>query len=145
MADQLHVEHGSRPWRPTDGSELVAVLDRYDMPTMGIIRQAGRLFVFWCVEGHTSSANLWAYAPIEDAEAEELQRTDFDSAEAFDAHFEELVSRKPVWLVFHRDPEGVLFVVGEVDEQEGTRDLWQSFRAGLRDQVQGSESLHPLG
>jgi hypothetical protein len=74
MTDQIHLRLGARPWRPADTARPVKVLNFYDTPLAGILKQHRRFFLFECLEGETQSANLWAYVPISRRDARRLAR-----------------------------------------------------------------------
>jgi hypothetical protein len=74
MTDQIHLRLGAQPWRPADTVRPGKVLNHYDFPLAGILKQHGGYFLFECLEGEVQSANLWAYVPITRAAARKLGR-----------------------------------------------------------------------
>lgn len=73
MSNLIEISIGARPWLPSENAEAVAEFDRYDIPTCGLVRQDGKLFVFDCAEGHLMEGNVWIYAYVSDDEAGDLE------------------------------------------------------------------------
>src|SRR5438874_644462 len=82
MHDAIAVKRGAVPWRPADDAELVIEYDRLDVPTIGVVRQAGTEYLFRCVSGHGSTVSFWTYGRIDDAHRARLEAA--DGAKAFD-------------------------------------------------------------
>jgi hypothetical protein len=78
MDQQIHLRLGAEPWRPADTARLSKVLNHYDVPLAGILKQHGSYFLFECLEGEVQDANLWAYVPIRRATARRLARLTSD-------------------------------------------------------------------
>jgi len=74
MSDQIHLSIGAEPWLPSDTAKIDKVLNHYDIPLAGIIQQHRKYFLFECLDGHGSSANVWAYAPISRQERRQLRK-----------------------------------------------------------------------
>ena len=74
MSDQIHLGLGAHPWRPADTARPGKILNHYDIPLAGILRQHGACFLFECLEGEVEATNLWAYVPISRATARKLGR-----------------------------------------------------------------------
>jgi len=72
MTDQIHLRLGARPWCPADTARPGKVLNFYDIPLAGILRQHRRYFLFECLEGETQDASLWTYVPIARRDARRL-------------------------------------------------------------------------
>lgn len=72
MSDQIRLRIGAEPWRPTDAAKIKKVLNHYDVPLAGIIRQHRKSYLFECLDGHGNGGNLWAYAEITRAERRQL-------------------------------------------------------------------------
>lgn len=83
MSDQINLSIGEAPWRPSGDSRVVLELNRYDMPTAGVLFQAGCYYLFECLEGATQSFNVWAYAPVTEYEKNLL--ADLSGRELFEA------------------------------------------------------------
>jgi hypothetical protein len=75
MADQIMIQDGALPWEPTGGSELIETYGYYDQPTLGLIRQAGHLYVFRRVD-FGDRYSVWAYALLEDEEVARLSEVE---------------------------------------------------------------------
>ncbi len=73
MGDQLSLEPGRAPWKPSKDAELVETLLYNNMPLVGVIRQYGHLYVFRCVEGFADDTHVWAYMLIQDADLAQLR------------------------------------------------------------------------
>jgi hypothetical protein len=89
MSDQIQLAIGAPPWRPSYDAELVAEYRRYDMPTAGIVSQAGCHYLFECLEGHVMNVNTWAYAPLLKKEEEKFCNL-LDDAQAMAAAMDEI-------------------------------------------------------
>jgi hypothetical protein len=74
MTDQIHLRLGARPWRPADTARPGRVLNHYDIPLAGILKQHRNYFLFECLEGEVQDVNLWAYVPISRGTARKLAR-----------------------------------------------------------------------
>lgn len=48
-------------------------LHRYDMPLIGVVRQANDLHLFHCIEGQVDSTQVWTYTRITPQELETLR------------------------------------------------------------------------
>lgn len=105
MGDKITIEPGSPPWEPGYDSEIVSVLARLDVPTAGVLRQAGHPYLFWCVEGPNEHTSLWAYTLLEEDEVRELDSITTPS-EGFQ-RVSELLTRGPVTVAMAKDGEGV--------------------------------------
>jgi hypothetical protein len=93
--NHLELRLGARPWQPTDSTRLVTELDFYDMPTAGILEQAGSPVLFICVDGQGTHVTVWVYAPLEVAEAEALAA--MQGREAVESEMKRLFRSKP-WV-----------------------------------------------
>ncbi len=107
MADQVSLQPGFPPWQPAADAELVRTFSYYDMPLIGVIRQAGALYLFLCVEGQSGSENLWAYALIQEDEASTLDRLVREPNE-FDSTLKTLTLGKPLVVALAREGHGVV-------------------------------------
>lgn len=107
MADQISLQPGFAPWEPAADAQLARTLNFYDMPLIGLIRQAGALYLFTCVEGHTAAENLWAYALVQDEEGSSLARAAKD-AEDFDALVRGIVADRSVVVALAREDQGIV-------------------------------------
>ncbi len=74
MTGQIHLRLGAQPWRPADTARPSKILNHYDIPLAGILKQHGSFFLFECLEGEVQEANLWAYVPISRTTARRLRR-----------------------------------------------------------------------
>lgn len=127
MADQIAIQDGGRPWKPSGGSELVETYGYYDQPTLGLIRQAGLPYVFRCVDLVDDRFSLWAYALIKDDEAALLSE-----AEDLPLALAEVTAGKP-FTVALAEEEGGIFEWWFLDELEGSPSILDSeaIRRGL--------------
>lgn len=76
MSDQIQLAVGAVPWCPSPDARMIAEYARYDMPLSGLIEQAGRTYLFECIEGAGMDFNVWAYAPITGRQIASLNRLD---------------------------------------------------------------------
>jgi hypothetical protein len=74
MTDQIHLRLGAHPWRPADTARPVKILNHYDIPLAGILKQHGSYFLYECLEGETQDVNLWVYVPVSRGTARKLAR-----------------------------------------------------------------------
>src|SRR5215211_279598 len=118
MADQIAIQDGAPPWKPSGGSEVVETYGYYDQPTLGLIRQAGLPYVFRCVDLVDDRFSLWAYALIKDQEAALLAE-----AEDLPRALAEVTAGKP-------------FTVALAEEEGGIFEWW------FLDELKGSPSIH---
>jgi hypothetical protein len=127
MADQIAIQDGGQPWKPSGGSELVETYGYYDQPTLGLIRQAGLPYVFRCVDLVDDRFSLWAYALIKDDEAALLSE-----AEDLPLALAEVTAGKP-FTVALAEEEGGIFEWWFLDELEGSPSILDSeaIRRGL--------------
>jgi hypothetical protein len=54
---------------------MIRELDRWDIPTAGILRhrRRGQYWLFRCLDGASSPRSVWAYAAVSRAEVRELK------------------------------------------------------------------------
>jgi hypothetical protein len=65
MAKWLRLEKGHAPWQPAPDAELIQVMDQFNFPTLGVVRQDDQGFLFRCLYGHNEDESLWVYASLE--------------------------------------------------------------------------------
>lgn len=96
VSDLIQLRIGERPWLPTPKTESVAIFDRYDMPTSGLLKQGPHLYVFDCVEGHAMVGNIWIYAAVSRDEADALTDAEGDD---FNRLFDEAFTGRDIMAV----------------------------------------------
>jgi hypothetical protein len=74
VGSQIHLRLDAKPWQAADTARPRKVLNHYDVPLAGILKQHGAFFLFECLDGEAGSANLWAYVPISRAAARRMSR-----------------------------------------------------------------------
>jgi hypothetical protein len=81
MNNRINLELGRLAWSPSRGWRMTRELNRWDMPTAGILKQRlrRRYFLFRCMTGATGRYNVWAYAPLTAGEVRELKRLTGDA------------------------------------------------------------------
>lgn len=85
MSDQLLPQQAARPWLPADNVRELRILNRYNIPLTGLIEQDGVIYLYACLLGELEDLNIWAYAPLRDAELQRLTSlTDDDLNAAID-------------------------------------------------------------
>ncbi|MEV0160577.1 hypothetical protein AB0M50_00850 [Nonomuraea fuscirosea] len=72
MRELVSLQFGAKPWQPSETSRVIAVYDKHDRPTCGLIDQQGRTFLFDCIEGHAWDVNVWAYVEVTEDQVEKL-------------------------------------------------------------------------
>ena len=116
VSDQIGLAIGATPWEPSGDSKIEQVYDRYDMPTAGVLSQAGCVFLFECIEGAVQQFNFWAYAPLLGWERENLSRL---SGAALLAAMDEIWRTRDVTVALAVDDRILTgAVVGETTIQE---------------------------
>ncbi|HEY9564766.1 MAG TPA: hypothetical protein VIR30_13450 [Nocardioides sp.] len=93
MRPVISVQRGAVPWQPANDAELVATFNKFNVPTIGVVRQDGVEYLFRCVSGHGSVVTAWTYgrldhdrrAAIEAAEGREAIDAALRSAARFPA------------------------------------------------------------
>lgn len=75
MNEHIELRLGSNPWKPAPNMRMVLELNRYDIPTEGILKQKfrNRRFLFRCIAGATGEYSAWAYVPLLPAEVRSLK------------------------------------------------------------------------
>lgn len=131
MSDVITITTGERPWRPTDDSELVAVLHRFTIPLVGVIKQDGNHFLFWCIVGHAAEENAWGYACVEEGSWTNLAEA---SDKEFDERLRELVGRRATKFAMANDERGVGASV-ELDPPASFDDVFVQGMGKLRDKI----------
>jgi hypothetical protein len=127
MADQIVIQDGAPPWKPSGGSEVEETYGYYDQPTLGLIRQAGLPYVFRCVDLVDDRFSVWAYALIKDQEAALLAE-----AEDLPRALAEVTAGKPFTVALAEEAGGI-FEWWFLDELEGSPSILDSeaIRRGL--------------
>jgi len=120
MADQLAIQDGAHPWKPSGGSELVETYGYYDQPTLGLIRQAGLPYVFRCVDLVDDYYSVWAYALIEDREVAQLS-----DAEDLQLALAGVTAGKPLTVALAHEEAGI-FEWWFIDELGGSPSILDS-------------------
>lgn len=105
MSEQIAIEQGREPWLPSADAELVRTLHFYDMPLIGVVRQAGTLHLFRCIEGHVDTNNLWAYTTLDEAELATIDAAELD---ALNDVIDRIVDGRPVVVALSREGDGIL-------------------------------------
>lgn len=72
MPELVQLRFGAEPWKPSETSRVIAVYDKHDRPTCGLIEQQEHTFLFDCIEGHAWDVNVWAYVEVTDDQVTEL-------------------------------------------------------------------------
>lgn len=93
MSDQMHLDIDERPWLGSSDATPGEVFDRYNMPTCGLLKLDGMDYLFQCVEGVATDANVWVYAPLTHFEAAILIDAEGDE---FEQHVLGILSGRPV-------------------------------------------------
>jgi len=65
MVDRMALMERFPPWEPSAVARMVRTYLFYDVPRIGVIAQAGDLYLFRCVEGYADEAQVWAYIGID--------------------------------------------------------------------------------
>jgi hypothetical protein len=73
MSDLIEISLEARPWQPTPSTDSIVVLDEYNIPLAGIVRQGGVPYLYVCAAGEEAEANVWLYALLESEEIERLE------------------------------------------------------------------------
>ncbi len=116
MSDQIQLDVRAAPWSPAADATPGEVFDYYDMPLAGELTQQGAKFIFQCLEGVVAGANVWLYAPVGEAELDELKTLD---GRAFDEAMWRVMSTRTVTIAFAADDQ---IVAGGVLDKWTIRD-----------------------
>jgi hypothetical protein len=68
----LRPERDARPWLPVSTAAPGLVLNEYDIPLAGLVRQNETTNLYVCLVGELEPLNIWAYAPLRESEVAEL-------------------------------------------------------------------------
>lgn len=107
MGDQIKIQHGADPWRPTDDAEIIDSFLQYDFPRIGILRQGGNEYLFACID-EFRSLGLWAYTLIDRGDEARLR----EISQVVVEHFES--TSRPITLVL-ADERGIIHAADFVD------------------------------
>lgn len=145
MSDHIELQIGAAPWQPDGNTSIIEELDRYNVPTMGILEQHGVMYCFELIEGHVQDMNVWIYTPLSKVEAKELCRA---SGQEIDTLLARMQQDRPVMAALAAEnaiQQATAVKTEGLDTQElvatavrELRNLLQRERAGLR-------SLTPAG
>lgn len=73
---RIHLEAGVRPWEAASDVTPVSVYHEWNVPLIGLVRQAGNHYLFACLLGEESdTSSVWAYAPMSTDEIQSLEST----------------------------------------------------------------------
>jgi hypothetical protein len=64
MSDQIRLEVGHQPWKPSPDSQMVVEYQYYDIPLSGILEQDGQQYMFVCLDGADENLSVWWYTLI---------------------------------------------------------------------------------
>jgi hypothetical protein len=110
MSDAIHIERGAEPWKPTEATEVVEVLHQFSIPLVGVVRQEGVLFLYWCVTGHAGPENAWAYARVHEGDVGTLRAA--QGSEAFADALRSVVDDRVCSFAIASDDKGIIESVG---------------------------------
>lgn len=76
MTEPMKPELGALPWKPTRTLRMVRELNRWDVPTAGILKHRWRrlYYLFRCLDGASAQYSVWAYARLDRSDVRELGR-----------------------------------------------------------------------
>lgn len=101
------LKEGFQPWGPSPEARLVEVLDRYNVPQIGILEDAAHSYVFQCVEGQVGKWSLWTYHQVDSYDLIVLR--DLDGQDAFDAFLARLFEdNRPFAAAISNRDEGIV-------------------------------------
>jgi hypothetical protein len=145
MSDLISLRRGARPWAPAFANDEAAeVLDYYDMPLAGILRQHGAYFLFQCLEGQLDTTNLWAYVLLEPWEVEQLRSADEDQLDdAIERTFYK--SRRDITVAIATEELGIVLsvVVTAYDDTRQTliRSALDKFKRVIDEEVRAVKAV----
>lgn len=73
MSSLLLPQKGAHPWLPADNVLPIQVLNEYNVPLIGLVRQSEAMYLYACLVGELDDLNIWAYARLSDAEVDRLE------------------------------------------------------------------------
>ena len=106
MTDHIHIEKGRPPHSPSESTEELAVYHRFTIPLVGLIKQGGVPYLYWCVVGHSAPESAWAYARL-DGETDANRLLEVESV-AFDAELRRLVDGRVSSFALASDEGGIV-------------------------------------
>ena len=68
----LQPERDAQPWLPASTAVQGLVLNEYDIPLAGLVKQNETTYLYVCLVGELEPLNIWAYAPLRESEVAEL-------------------------------------------------------------------------
>lgn len=119
MTAHISLSLGRHPWQPAPGIRMVTELGHWDMPTEGILKQRfrNRYFLFRCIAGATGTFNLWAYVPLEPAEARKLKTLVGPDLASF---VDEVMRNRPFMIALAEEGRGIVHASeGRIDVKSG--------------------------
>lgn len=73
MSDQIRLEAGHQPWKPSSSSKIVVEYQYYDIPLSGVLEQEGQEYLFVCMDGADENVSVWWYTLINPEQRELIE------------------------------------------------------------------------
>jgi hypothetical protein len=109
MVDRIQLGKHYSPWEPSSDAQLLATYLYYDIPRIGVVAQHGEAYLFRCIEGYADDIHVWAYAPIQATELEELDKANGDPK---------------IWDILRRVTLGIPMSFAVASDSEGILSVW---------------------
>ncbi len=131
------IKQGRLPWSPSPATRDLDVWDEYEYPRAGTFSSEGETVFFMAVEAFENRLSLWAYACLTSAEARDLAKAEFDSADSLREFAEELLGARKVVFALADD---LLIRRWSVADSEGpVYDLAIDFLNSVLESIKGSQ------
>jgi hypothetical protein len=124
------LKEGFRPWEPSPEARLVEVLDRYNVPQVGVLEDAAHHYIFQCVEGQAGNWSLWTYHQVDTSDLAVLR--DVEGQDAVDAFLARLFEdNRPFAAAVSSRDEGIVQHVLVTEGLHG-REVFPAVAAALK-------------
>jgi len=139
VTEPITPELGALPWKPKRGVKLVRELNRWDVPTAGILRTRGRRYqLFRCLDGASGQYSAWAYVAITRKQARELSHLVGEELRQRQAA---LFLGAPLTLALAEENEGVVHrTKGQLVEGDPEPKLAPDVRRRVKEEIEDQAS-----
>lgn len=136
MTEQNIPDLGALPWKPKRGMKLVRELNRWDVPTAGILRDWRRQYVlFRCLDGASGQYSVWAYVRLTRAEARDLMAL---RGEELRQRQTRLMADRTLSLAVAEEDDGVIHrFTGRLKQSEPEPRLDPAVGQRVQDEIEG--------
>ncbi|WP_435211182.1 hypothetical protein [Streptomyces sp. bgisy034] len=139
MTEQITPDLGALPWKPQRGMKMVRELNRWDVPTAGILRNwRGHYQLFRCLDGASGQYSVWAYIELTRAEARGLMALEGEELRQRQA---ELMVGRTLSLAVAEENAGIIHrFTGRLKQSEPEPRLDPAVGQRVQDEIEGEAS-----